>query len=279
MFHSMRRLGLVAAGIAAGLTLLSGASQALTISFTAQAFDPITINTGGTGVQAVYTAAGGIVHGFSNVSALLVNYNTSGLPYYISKVTFDTSPAAPSVFVADGGSGTPVTLASISGANTSSSPAAGAVIGGGGTTLTQAYAAGEFQQGSVSGEFTYVQINNGGTVVTGWDHTNGTGDGTSTANPADLSAFNGTHINVEFTFLPGDPEHPLPCTNLGTVFTLQSAFAVQTTGQPADLGFRNYALGGNTVDCIEAVPEPGTLALFIGMGISGSGLLLRRRRR
>jgi len=278
MFHSMRRLGLVAAGIAAGLTLLSGASQALTISFTAQAFDPLVINTP-SGINSFYVNSGGIPTGFSNVSALLVNYNTSGLPYYISKVVFDTSTSSPSKFVADGGSGTPITLASIAGGNASASPASAATIGGGGTTLTQTYADGEFQQGAVSGEFTYVQINNGSTVVTGWDHTAGTGDNTSAPNPADLSAFNGTRINVTFTFRPGDPDHPLPCSNLGTEFTLSSAYAVQTTGQANDLGFRNTALAGNTVECIEAVPEPGTLALFIGMGISGSGLLLRRRRR
>lgn len=277
MFHSMRRLGLVAASIAAGLTLFAGASQALTISFTAQAFDPIVINTP-SGINSFYVNSGGIPTGLPNVSALLVNYNTSGLPYYVSKVVFNTSTASPSVFMADAGSGTPVTLASIAGGNASASPAAGATIGGGGTTLTQTYADGEFQQGAISGEFSYVQINNGGTTVTGWDHTAGTGDNTSAPNAADLSAFNGTTIAVTFTFRPGDVDHPLPCFNLGTEFTLSSAYAVQTTGQAADLGFRNTALAGNTVECAE-VPEPGTLALFIGMGISGSGLLLRRRRR
>jgi hypothetical protein len=283
MFHSMRRLGLVAATVAAGLTLISGVSQALTISFTAQAFDPI-VTTQPSTINTFYLGSGGIPSsGFGNnsTSALLVNYNTSGLPYYVDSVSYNTS-STPTKFVANGAAipPTPVTLAAtVAPIGGTVSPAAAPVLGGGGTTLSQAFALGEFQQGAVNGEFTYVQINNGSTVITGHDHTFTTGDNTTSPNPADLSNFNGTTITVHFKFIPGNPDFPTPPTNLGLGFSLSSAFAVQTSGQFADLAFRNTALAGNTIEAAAVVPEPGTLALFIGMGISGSGLLLRRRRR
>jgi hypothetical protein len=277
MFHSMRRLGLVAAGVAAGLTLLSGASQALQISFTAQAFDSTVINSGlSSGAGLFYLGAGGISPVPSNVSALLVNYSTSGLDYYVSQVQYDSTTSGATMggttFVPDAGSGTPVTLASIAAGETSTNPAAGATISGGGKLLTQTFTNGEFQQGPISGEFTYVEIDNANGAITGASFPT---PPPALTDPHDLLEFNGTKVTVTFTLKPGGTP-----TTLGNQFTLTSNFAVQTTGQGVDLGYHNTALAGASTNAeLVTVPEPGTLALFIGMGISGSGLLLRRRRR
>jgi hypothetical protein len=281
MFHSMRRLSLVAIGVAAGLTLLSGASQALTVSFTANAWDPLVRDsTTGAVATGTYIGNGGIPNTTGSTStALQVNYNTSGLPYFVSKIVYDangtTTTFVPSV---DGDVGpTPVTI----GAGFSSTPGA-PTLDVPQKVLTQTFALGEFLQGAVNGEFTYVEIHNGSTVIIGHNHLDPTvllppgGDDTTTAAPEDLSAFNGAKVTLTFTHITGEPD-----TTLGDEFTLSSNFAVQTdvNTQNGDIGFRNTALAGNTINGeLITVPEPGSLALLIGMGIGGSGLLLRRRR-
>jgi hypothetical protein len=305
MFHSMRRLGLVAAGVAAGLTLLTGASQAGVISFTSNAYSQdardLTVS-GGSTANNFYTGSGGIdVNDFFvgpvPHEAVQTSFSTSGAPYFVSSIIYDTSTASSSgvVFVnTPGGGGSPINpmpFAQGAGSSFNVSEYVGPVTAGG-KVVTENFTetgpgnAGPFLEGPQNGVFTYVQINNGSTELTG------TGP-TDTASATDLLPFNGTKISVVFSLNSAaaaeavtllGPGAILTTNGMGgvTSFRLDGFYAVQTSdsGNTGDFGFHNIAQGGGSALATPiAVPEPGTLALFIGMGISGSGLLLRRRRR
>jgi hypothetical protein len=265
MFHSMRRLGLVVAGIAAGLTLLSGA-QAATISFNAFAFSNEGIAVSGDAVDIIPVVPPSFVNPINE--AIKIGYATSGLPYVISKVEITASgttkffaPTGDQPAVGPTAGGTSASGgATITGASTGNLLSANFTVG----TLLDGSDS-QFQQ--VGSEVFYTGIANGASAeLTG--HNVGKG----LLEPG--WSFDGTHIKVTFTLLPG-------AVGLPATLTLEDNFGVITsppyTVSPVTL---NEARTGHSLEVVPtAVPEPGTLALFVGMGISGSGLLLRRRRR
>jgi len=288
MFHSMRRLGLATAGVAAGLTLLAGASQAAVITVNSNAFTHVARTTGGTTINTFYQGLGGAPDPFLGQpvphESMDTWFNTSGAPYYISRIVYDSNTSAGGTsFVANvpGGAFSPQPF--VLGAN--ASPVAySATVSGGGKVIDESFVEGDISENGQNAVHTYVQINQGATELSG----------TPTATPSanDLLPFNGTKITVYLALKAGQQAGAITLLGPGgidatnadgvTLFHLDEFFAVQTSGQGdlGDLGFHNSAnAGSSALFTPNTVPEPGTFALFIGIGISGSSLLLRRRRR
>jgi hypothetical protein len=278
MFHSMRRLGLVAAGIAAGLTLLSGASQAATVSFFAFAFSNEGVLVSGDAVDIVPIVP---LSADPVNEAIKIGYATSGLPYSVTGVEITATgttqffaPTASQPVVGPTTGGTSNTVgATITGVGVGNKLSATFANG----TFAASGSDGDFQQ--VGSEVFYTGIANGsGTELVG----HGTGPNLGLLEPPPPASpswtFDGSHIKLTFTKWA---DAPAAFAGLPTTFTLEDNFGVITSPPYSALfpSTLNEARTGHSTDLVpSAVPEPGTLALFIGMGISGSGLLIRRRR-
>src|SRR5262249_41073192 len=124
--------------------------------------------SGGTAVNLFYTGLGGLPEGSSPFlvphEALQTSYNTSGSPYFVSKIVYDTSVTGNGTsFVADTSAGLLAPEPFASGAGTSALGPFATTIGSpgptSGTTLTNTFSFGDFTQGGQNGMFTYSQIN------------------------------------------------------------------------------------------------------------------------
>jgi len=262
MLFNRRLFGVsaMAAGAILGLALASAPqAQALTISFTANEYSKQarTFPAGTTAYQQL--PPGALPAGVSDNEAFQVQYQTSGLPYYVSKVVYTAAPGD----TFSGGAGTITTLAGFfATAGGSVNPAAPAVPTA--STITQVFSGPptqEFAQGLLNSMDTFVKISNGGLEEVGVP---GAPFG------PDKALTSGAMIDVFFTLIPGPGTGGLPAS-----FDLSARFGVDTTpGDPNE--FNVATTGGNTN--LNVVPEPSASMLLLCLGISGSGLLLRRRR-
>lgn len=66
-----------------------------------------------------------------------------------------------------------------------------------------------------------------------------------------------------------------------SLYSLSGTLADGTVMNDKDLLVRNDGItyGHSSFNLINGVPEPGSIALLLGVGVSGAGILLRRRRR
>jgi hypothetical protein len=265
-----------------GVAALSGgftpSANALTVSFTARVYSLF----GRTGILPTYGSTGGIAPKPGNASspfaaeheALSVEYNTSGLPYYVTSVVFNTATASGSnvAFAATEGGpnnvtnplpfGQPITLASNLLSNASTSPTTSPVLSSGNKVLTQNFIQSggvpQFRQGSNSTMFFYSRINTNGNEMAG----------TNTA--FNLNDFSGTTVTVNLDLLSG-------ATGFPATITLTGNFAIQTNNPPV-VGDLDFGSTGANIDVKPTgVPEPGALASLLGMGVTGSLVVLRRR--
>lgn len=267
MTRQSLRLGLAAAlGLAALLAAAPKRADAATLSFTAQvySFQGRVLNVGSYSLDGIPPGLG-----FEH-EALQVDYNTSGLPYYVSNVTFAASAVTKFVATADGipQPATVPSLRSLGAPLGSSTPAAPATLSGPGfgNSVSQNFGvvAGfpEFTQGASNAELTYVRIDNS----TG--EMKGHGGGFTN----DILAFNGSNVIVTFTKFAGAP------AGLPNTIVLANAFAIATPANTNDPNYHNYGTTGQSSRELNAVPEPGTLLTLIGLSVSASAFFLRRRR-
>jgi hypothetical protein len=266
MLKSIRRLSLVSA-LGVGLTLIAGLANAaiFTVSFTSRAHTEF-----GRDNDILYpgfSTGSGILH-----ESMFVEYNTSGLPYAVSKVVYTSNAANGINFkaTADGAVSEPVTFASIGGFSVDPASAATLVGGDGvnGNSVEQLFGVGvladgsdsEFQQGLGNAEVTYVQIRDGATELAS----------------DNLNDFNGSMVFVTFTKISDTAEDGTDVSALPDEFTLSGAYAVQSTpvGDPLT---NDVASTGADID-FEVVPEPGPIAMLLALGVGGTSVLLRRRR-
>jgi len=265
----LRGWSIVLGVLALGITQAQSAS-ALAIGFTAQV---LSREGRETGVVPTYSFQGlppglGLEH-----EVLLLEYDTSGAPFYVSSVTWTATSTTKFVATSDGVP-QPLTEASLvsNPVGGSSAPTTAATINNTsfGNKLTQVYnyvaspgTGPEFKQGLNNSELTYVEINNTAGEMKGVTYGN------------DLLAFQNAIVTVTFTPIPGS-------SSSLTAFTLTGQFAIQTTPPyGVDNSTRNFGSAGGHTDITlpqSFVPEPGFLPTLLGAGVSGSLMFFRRRR-